>query len=190
MKGGIEVSVSSHYIEKNTVLKKNNEGKVIYTKEALLSNNSEMHLVEHQNDVPDLLPTQENNALFESKYTNSSKKPTNSAIKGSKNLFSLAGSPIIVREAGREPQQRQEGAITDEQIEQLNNQLGLRYNTEQSEILYRSTNETDQELTEHSKEWRPILDNHPNNTVCNLPNLFLTYTQYISKLPDTHFIDI
>lgn len=33
-----------------------------YTKKALFSNSSEWHLAEHQKDVPDLLPTQKNNA--------------------------------------------------------------------------------------------------------------------------------
>lgn len=39
------------------------EGKVLYTREALLPNSSEWRLAEHQeNDVPDLLPTQGSNA--------------------------------------------------------------------------------------------------------------------------------
>lgn len=38
-------------------------------KDALLSNSSDRHLAEHTNGVPDLLPTQENNASFENKGT-------------------------------------------------------------------------------------------------------------------------
>ena len=43
-----------------------------YTKETLFSNSSEMRLAEHQSDVPDLLPTQENNVSSASKDTQSS----------------------------------------------------------------------------------------------------------------------
>lgn len=43
-----------------------------YTKETLFSNSSEMRLAEHQSDVPDLLPTQENNVSSDSKVTQSS----------------------------------------------------------------------------------------------------------------------
>ena len=43
-----------------------------YTKETLFSNSSEMRLAEHQSDVPDLLPTQENNVSSADKVTQSS----------------------------------------------------------------------------------------------------------------------
>ena len=43
-----------------------------YTKETLFSNSSEMRLAEHQSDVPDLLPTQENNVSSIGKDTQSS----------------------------------------------------------------------------------------------------------------------
>lgn len=43
----------------------------------------------------------------------------------------------MVREAGREPQKRQEGAVTDEQVNELNRQLGL--DTEEDDIAFRST---------------------------------------------------
>ena len=43
-----------------------------YTKETLFSNSSEMRLAEHQSDVPDLLPTQENNVSSADKDTQSS----------------------------------------------------------------------------------------------------------------------
>lgn len=51
-KDGIEVSISSHYMEKKAVRKK----------EALFSISSDGHLAEQQDAVPDLLPSQENDA--------------------------------------------------------------------------------------------------------------------------------
>ena len=60
---GLEVSVSSHYLNKNKVSRAMQEGKILYTREALLPNSSEWRLAEHQaNDVPDLLPTQGSNS--------------------------------------------------------------------------------------------------------------------------------
>lgn len=58
---GMEISVSSHIINENALKKKLKESEMLYKKEALFSNSSEMHLAEHQKDVPDLLPTQKNN---------------------------------------------------------------------------------------------------------------------------------
>ncbi len=68
-KEGMEVVVSNHYLEESALKGKLQNGKVLYTKEALLSNSSDGHLAEHQNGVPDLLPTQENNASSENKGT-------------------------------------------------------------------------------------------------------------------------
>lgn len=66
-KDGLEVSVSSHYVNKNKVTRTMQEGKILYIREALLPNSSEWRLAEHQiNDVPDLLPTQGSNAFEES----------------------------------------------------------------------------------------------------------------------------
>lgn len=59
---GMEVSVSSHYMNKNKVKRALQESSVLYIREALLSNSSEWRLAEHRDDVPDLLPTQESNA--------------------------------------------------------------------------------------------------------------------------------
>ncbi len=59
---GMEISVSSHFVNPNKMLNKLVSFERAYTKEALFSNSSEKRLAEHQNDVPDLLPTQENNA--------------------------------------------------------------------------------------------------------------------------------
>ena len=61
-KDGMEVSVSSHYMNKNAVERKMLGGNITYIREALRPNSSDWHLAEHQNDVPDLLPTQGNNA--------------------------------------------------------------------------------------------------------------------------------
>lgn len=46
----------------------------MYIRETLSPNSSEMRLTEHQNDVPDLLPTQENNAVSDGKDTKFSDK--------------------------------------------------------------------------------------------------------------------
>ena len=62
LQDGMEVSVSSHVLGDKQVPKKMMEGNVIYIKEALSSNSSDGHLAEQPNAVPDLLPTQENNA--------------------------------------------------------------------------------------------------------------------------------
>ena len=67
---GMEVSVSSHYMNKNKVKRALQESGVLYIREALLSNSSEWRLAEHRDDVPDLLPTQESNAS-ENKDTHS-----------------------------------------------------------------------------------------------------------------------
>ena len=59
---GLEVSISSHYMNKNAVEKKLLESNVFYIRKALLPNSSDWHLAEHQDGVPDLLPTQGSNA--------------------------------------------------------------------------------------------------------------------------------
>jgi hypothetical protein len=70
---GLEISVSSHFVNPNKMLNKLMEFNREYTKETLFSNSSEMRLAEHQSDVPDLLPTQENNVSSADKDTQSSK---------------------------------------------------------------------------------------------------------------------
>ena len=76
-KDGLEVVISNHFVEKKALVKKITEGNVIYIKEALSSNSSEKHLAENQNDLPDLLPTQENNASSEENNMSSESKDTN-----------------------------------------------------------------------------------------------------------------
>jgi hypothetical protein len=62
-KDGMEISVSSHYAKPTKVKEKLTNLRRYYTNEALFSNSSEWRLAEQQdNAVPDLLPTQENNA--------------------------------------------------------------------------------------------------------------------------------
>lgn len=60
---GMEISASSHYINSNKAKKKLLELNRRYTKTALISNSSDGRLAEQQDAVPDLLPTQENNAV-------------------------------------------------------------------------------------------------------------------------------
>lgn len=76
-KDGLEVVISNHFVEKNALVKKITEGNIIYIKEALFSNSSEKHLAENQNDLPDLLPTQENNASSKEDDMSSGSKDTN-----------------------------------------------------------------------------------------------------------------
>lgn len=76
-KEGLEVVISNHFVEKKALVKKITEGNVIYIKKALSSNSSEKHLAENQNDLPDLLPTQENNASSEEDNMSSGSKDTN-----------------------------------------------------------------------------------------------------------------
>ena len=68
----MEVSISSHFMNANRVKERLMTLERIYTKQALIPNSSEWHLAEQQNAVPDLLPTQENNASSGGKGTNNS----------------------------------------------------------------------------------------------------------------------
>lgn len=71
-KDGMEVVVSNHFMNKNAVDRKMQEGKMVYIKGVSTSNSSDLHLAEHQNDVPDLLPTQETDTPSAIKDTNNS----------------------------------------------------------------------------------------------------------------------
>ncbi len=71
-KDGMEVVVSNHFMNKNAVDRKMQEGKMVYIKGVPTSNSSDLHLAEHQNDVPDLLPTQETGTPSAIKDTNNS----------------------------------------------------------------------------------------------------------------------
>ena len=83
-KDGMEVIISNHFMSKNAVDKKMQEGKMLYIKGASTSNSSDSHLAEHQNGVPDLLPTQEVDAF------NSVGKDTNNSdnLQGKNKKFS------------------------------------------------------------------------------------------------------
>lgn len=71
-KDGMEVVVSNHFMNKNAVDRKMQEGKMLYIKGLSTSNSSDKHLAEHLNNVPDLLPTQENDIPSVDKDTNNS----------------------------------------------------------------------------------------------------------------------
>lgn len=83
LKGGMEVSVSSHIASKTAIMKKLQGMERAYTKQSLLPNSSEWHLAEHPTDVPDLLPTQgKSDANLEtSEKTVSDRKVNNSATE-------------------------------------------------------------------------------------------------------------
>ena len=66
------------------------DGNVMYIKEALRPISSEWHLAEHREDVPDLLPTQENNASITEDTTSTVKDTTPSGKKQG----GVATSPI------------------------------------------------------------------------------------------------
>ena len=78
-KEGLEISVSSHFVNPNKMKNKLMEFERAYTKETLLPNSSEMRLTEHQSDVPDLLPTQDTASA--SKDTQSSNNEQGSSVK-------------------------------------------------------------------------------------------------------------
>lgn len=69
-KDGMEVVVSNHFMNKNAVDRKLQEGKVLYIKGMSSSNSSDMHLAEHQNGGSDLLPTPESDIPTGGKDTN------------------------------------------------------------------------------------------------------------------------
>ncbi len=71
-KDGMEVVVSNHFMNKNAVDRKMQEGKMLFIKGVSTSNSSDRHLAEHLNGVPDLLPTQENDTPSVDKGTNNS----------------------------------------------------------------------------------------------------------------------
>ena len=71
---GLEISVSNHIVEKSAISKELRSNRIVYTKEALLSNSSEGRLAEQIESVPDLVPTQESNASSGSKDTNKFEK--------------------------------------------------------------------------------------------------------------------
>lgn len=80
-KEGLEISVSSHFVNPNKMKNKLMEFERAYTKETLLPNSSEMRLTEHQSDVPDLLPTQGNNVSSVGKDTQISNNEQGSSVK-------------------------------------------------------------------------------------------------------------
>ena len=89
-KDGMEVVVSNHFMNKNAVDRKLQEGKVLYIKGKSSSNSSDMHLAEHQNGGSDLLPTPESDLP-------SGGKDTNNSSNGNENNTSLTfedGSPV------------------------------------------------------------------------------------------------
>ena len=71
-KDGMEVSISSHYMNPSAVSRRILENNVIYIRKALIPNSSDGHLAEHRNGVPDLLPTQGNNAYSDAKVEKTS----------------------------------------------------------------------------------------------------------------------
>jgi len=69
---GTEVSNSNHYIKTDEKLKSKLMENDVLINKASLSNSSEWHLAEDLDGLPDLLPTQENDAISICKDTNSS----------------------------------------------------------------------------------------------------------------------
>lgn len=69
-----EVVISNHFIEKAAFKKKLLADSTIYLKPSL-SNSSDRHLAEHQDDVPDLLPTQDSNGSNSSSSEGTKSEP-------------------------------------------------------------------------------------------------------------------
>lgn len=59
----LEIVISNHIVDADAVMRKLQSCPLVYIREALLSNSSEWRLAEQHEVVPDLVPTQENNAL-------------------------------------------------------------------------------------------------------------------------------
>ena len=69
-----EVVISNHFIEKAAFKKKLLADSTLYLKPSL-SNSSDRHLAEHQDDVPDLLPTQDSNGSNSSSSEGTKSEP-------------------------------------------------------------------------------------------------------------------
>lgn len=69
-----EVVISNHFIEKAAFKKKLLADSTLYLKPSL-SNSSDRHLAEHQDDVPDLLPTQDSNGSNSSSGEGTKREP-------------------------------------------------------------------------------------------------------------------
>ena len=111
-KDGMEVSVSSHYVNKNKAITAMQEGNVLYIREALSPNSSEMRLTEHQNDVPDLLPTQENNAVSDGKDTKfSDKEEIKSKKNANVNTDHIPDATKMVEDNKQEKPSKNDGVI-------------------------------------------------------------------------------
>lgn len=98
-KDGMEVSISSHYMNRNAVEKRLMEDNVIYIKDSLLPNSSDMHLAENPNGLPDLLPTQESNeSISEDKDTTKSPNPQEKQEKTANKLgYSITPVPYTTK---------------------------------------------------------------------------------------------
>ena len=77
----LEISISSHIAEKDAIINELESDRVVYIREALLSNSSEGYLAEQNESVPDLVPTQENSATSENKDNEFSESANNSEEK-------------------------------------------------------------------------------------------------------------
>lgn len=89
-KDGLEVVVSNHFMNKNAVDKKLQDGKVLYIKGMSSPNSSDMHLAEHQNGGSDLLPTPESDIPTDGKDTNNS----SNSNKNNTSLTFEDGTPV------------------------------------------------------------------------------------------------
>ena len=116
---GLEISVSSHIASTNNIKKKLMEFDRKYTKKTLFPNSSEMHLTEHQSDVPDLLPTQGNNVSSAGKVSETSNAVQGNVEKTSENedLFAKAERIASAEQAKR----TRKNEATKDRLEDKNN---------------------------------------------------------------------
>ncbi len=94
-KDGLEVVISNHFIGEKALEKKLQGSNVRYIKDSLLSNNSDGHLVEHQNDVPDLLPAQENSVSSTAESTTQSSNVQENSVKSGENAQNEGEKDVI-----------------------------------------------------------------------------------------------
>ena len=111
-KDGLEVVISNHFVGEKALEKKLQGSNVRYIKDSLLSNNSDGHLVEHQNDVPDLLPAQENSVSSTAESTTQSSNVQENFVKSGENAQNEGEKDVIeeMREQNRVAEERQQRA--------------------------------------------------------------------------------
>ena len=94
----LEISISSHIADRSAILGELQNDRLVYMREALLSDSSERYLTEQNESVPDLVPTQESNAPSDDKNSDNSEISN----EGTTN-FRIVQDPLKVAELEAKP---------------------------------------------------------------------------------------